>query len=270
MKIQFQFAPKKLISLNPMIIGGLLFLSLTLSACSTIRLQLSQFTRTKSTLPRDMKFADEDFSVMKETSCVITVNDDSGNFLIAKEQTSKNQLTEKISKAMTDKSRDRRIVYVEASENLKYQTIVELFIAVRKADVDKAGLVVTKVNNEKPGAKPTTFQVKLPDELTEHQPITRPNPLLLVVEIDRTKNLTLNKESVGNINETNGLMNKLTNVFKQRESEGIFREGTNEIEKTTTIKASRSATYGDVAKMIDAVKGAGAEPINIQIDDLRD
>lgn len=271
MKTRVRAYLKKLnFNLNPLIIG-IIFL-LMLSACSTIRLQINQLNQKKSNLPRDIKFASEDYDVVKETSCIITANDDTGNFLIGKEQISKDQITDKITKLMEDKTPDKRIVYLEAAENLKYQTIVELFSSIRKADIDKIGLIVIKVNNEKLGAKPTTLEVKLPPNPNEIKlkEFPRPNPLTLVVGIDKNKNVLLNKDSMGNTGETTNLMKKLTSVFKDRESNGVFREGTNEIETTTFIKASRSLNYGEVVKVIDAVKGSGAQPINIQIDDLAD
>lgn len=40
------------------------------------------------------------------------------------------------------------------------------------------------------------------------------------------------------------------------------------IERTLTIKAPKHLKYGDVVKVIDAAKGAGANPIVLQIDDL--
>ena len=64
------------------------------------------------------------------------------------------------------------------------------------------------------------------------------------------------------------MTNRLSEIFKQRESEGAFREGTNEIEKTVFIKSPRSMKYGEVVRVIDAVKQAGAQPIGLQIDDL--
>jgi biopolymer transport protein ExbD len=64
------------------------------------------------------------------------------------------------------------------------------------------------------------------------------------------------------------LTNKLTEVFKIREQTPIFREGTNEVEKTVFIKSPRSVKYGEVAKVVDAVKFAGAQPVGLQVDDL--
>ncbi len=60
----------------------------------------------------------------------------------------------------------------------------------------------------------------------------------------------------------------LSQIFKDRENNGVVREGTNEVEKTVFIKSPRSVRYGDVVSVIDAVKQAGAQPIGLQIDDL--
>ena len=40
------------------------------------------------------------------------------------------------------------------------------------------------------------------------------------------------------------------------------------IEKTVFVKAPRATKYGDVVKVIDAIKGAGASPVGLQVDDL--
>jgi biopolymer transport protein ExbD len=41
------------------------------------------------------------------------------------------------------------------------------------------------------------------------------------------------------------------------------------IEKTVFVKAPRSIAYGAVAKVIDGVKGSGADPVGLQLDDLK-
>ena len=41
------------------------------------------------------------------------------------------------------------------------------------------------------------------------------------------------------------------------------------IEKTVFIKAPRSLTYGEIARVIDGLKGSGAEPIGLQLDSLK-
>ena len=40
------------------------------------------------------------------------------------------------------------------------------------------------------------------------------------------------------------------------------------VPKTVFIKAPRGLYYGSVAKVVDAVKAPGADPISLQIDNL--
>ena len=40
------------------------------------------------------------------------------------------------------------------------------------------------------------------------------------------------------------------------------------IEKTVFVKAPQALHYGEVVKVIDALKGAGANPVGLQLDDL--
>ena len=72
----------------------------------------------------------------------------------------------------------------------------------------------------------------------------------------------------GDVTDASSLTAKLADIFKQRESNGVFREGTNEVEKTVFIKSSTSVKYGEVVKVIDAAKTAGASPIGLQVDSL--
>jgi len=121
--------------------------------------------------------------------------------------------------------------------------------------------------------KPSRFEAKVPAEpKPDDQTVAKPNPLTLVVAINKAdRKITLNNnESLGDVTNTEDLTNRLTAIFKDREAQGAFREGTNEVEKTLFIKSPRSVKYGDVVRVIDAVKQAGAQPIGLQIDDLAD
>lgn len=118
--------------------------------------------------------------------------------------------------------------------------------------------------------KPSRFEAKVPAEPKNQQNLdVKPNPLTLVVSINpQTKAISLNNESAGDVSDPSALTTKLTDIFKTRDANGVFREGTNEIEKTIFIKSPTSVRYGDVVKVIDAAKMAGAQPIGLQIDDL--
>lgn len=118
--------------------------------------------------------------------------------------------------------------------------------------------------------KPSRFEAKVPAEPKNQQNLdVKPNPLTLVVAINGgTKGVTLNNEPAGDVTDATALTSRLQEIFKTREANGVFRENTNEIEKTIFIKSPTSVRYGDVVKVIDAAKLAGASPIGLQIDDL--
>lgn len=118
--------------------------------------------------------------------------------------------------------------------------------------------------------KPSRFEAKVPAEPKDQQDINvKPNPLTLVVAISRDdRKIALNNESTGSVDDPSPLTAKLAEIFKTRESNGVFREGTNQVEKTLFIKSPKSVHYGDVVRVIDAAKQAGADPIGLQVDDL--
>ena len=118
--------------------------------------------------------------------------------------------------------------------------------------------------------KPSRFQAQVPAEPKDQQDVNvKPNPLTLVVAINReSRSISLNNDPAGTIDDPTPLTNRLAEIFKQRENNGVFKEGTNQVEKTVFIKSPKSVRYGDVVKVIDAAKSARAEPIGLQIDDL--
>lgn len=118
--------------------------------------------------------------------------------------------------------------------------------------------------------KPSRFEAKVPAEPKNQQNLdVKPNPLTLVVSINKdTKAVSLNNEAAGDVSDASALTAKLADIFKQRTDNGVFRENSNEVEKTIFIKSPTSVRYGDVVKVIDAAKMAGASPIGLQIDDL--
>ena len=117
--------------------------------------------------------------------------------------------------------------------------------------------------------KPSRFEAKVPAEPKDKElQDVKPNPLSLVVSIDKEGKILLNKDEQA---DAGALGAKLSEIFQTRERNGVFKEGstTNEIEKTVFVKAPKALKYGEVVKVIDSVKGAGATPIGLQIDDLQ-
>jgi len=69
----------------------------------------------------------------------------------------------------------------------------------------------------------------------------------------------------------------LEQVFEQRRQNHAYKYELRDridlpeevrIEKTVFIKAPRALPYADVVRVLDSLKGAGASPIGLQIDDL--
>jgi biopolymer transport protein ExbD len=118
--------------------------------------------------------------------------------------------------------------------------------------------------------KPSRFEAKVPSEPDPNQDLSqiKPNPLTLVVTVGTDLKLKLNQDEMGSVNDTGNLSQRLTGLFAQRKEQRAYRPGTEEVEKTVFIKAPRSLPYGDVVKVIDAIKGAGANPVGLQVDDL--
>ena len=94
-------------------------------------------------LPRDMNSPDEDADILKETSVLIAIPNNS-EFYIGKEKYAKEVMGEKIKRLMEGKTPDKRIVYVKSGIDVDYGTVVEAINIIRKQDVDKIGLVADK------------------------------------------------------------------------------------------------------------------------------
>jgi biopolymer transport protein ExbD len=127
--------------------------------------------------------------------------------------------------------------------------------------------------------KPSRFKADIPTQRDPQEDLSKlkPNPLTLVVSISPDLQLKLNADSIGSVNDTGPLSQRLVQVFRQRKEQRAYKVGMetrsdltedDRIEKTVFVKAPRAAKYGDVVKVIDAIKGAGASPVGLQVDDL--
>ena len=116
--------------------------------------------------------------------------------------------------------------------------------------------------------KPARFETKIPSESNGDKQVN-PNPLAIVVSVNPDLTLKINNEKdLTPLAEPTNLIATLSQKFTERALNGVLRPGTNEVEKTVFIKAPRTLPYGEVAKVVDAVKQAGASPIGLQVDNL--
>ena len=115
--------------------------------------------------------------------------------------------------------------------------------------------------------KPASFQARIPAKPTNVAPEV-PHPYSLVVTVDAHLTLGLNKETgLGTTDDPQPLIAKLKDTFERRETNGVF-DDKGYVLKTVFIKAPRNMGYGNVVRVIDAVKTAGAEPVSLQLDYL--
>lgn len=126
--------------------------------------------------------------------------------------------------------------------------------------------------------KPSSFKADVPTQRDPNEDVSKlkPNPLTLVVSITPDLQIKLNQDQMGSVNDTSALSAKLQQTFQQRKAQHAYKVGMEtstvsedqKIEKTVFVKAPRALHYGDVVKVIDAIKGAGASPVGLQVDDL--
>jgi biopolymer transport protein ExbD len=125
--------------------------------------------------------------------------------------------------------------------------------------------------------KPARFLTKVPSKPSQDQPLN-PNDKTLVVTIKQDRTLMLNGlTDMGSVNDTSNLSMKLVDLFQERLQNHVYQDELRDrldlpeemrIEKTVFIKAPRSIPYADVIRVLDGIKGAGASPVGLQIDDL--
>lgn len=126
--------------------------------------------------------------------------------------------------------------------------------------------------------KPSSFHAKIPAEQRQPQKNVDPNPKTLAVVIAKDGSIRLNNENaLGTTGDASMLVERLKAVFAQRVANGDVSESfaeaadrpfADKAERTVFIKAPKSLDFGSVARVVDAVKLAGAYPISLQIDSL--
>jgi biopolymer transport protein ExbD len=126
--------------------------------------------------------------------------------------------------------------------------------------------------------KPSRFMAKLPAQ-PDNLPDVRPNDLTLVVTIEPDRTLKLNAlTDMGAVDDPSKLTSKLLSLFAERTRNHVYRPDMLtaihlpehlRIEKTVFIKAPRTIPYGEVVRLMDALKVTGAEPIGLQLDNLK-
>ena len=126
--------------------------------------------------------------------------------------------------------------------------------------------------------KPHSFFTKLPSQQNAIDQVINDKMLVVTIASDRTLKLNQLATDMGTIDDPAKLSSFLIALFHERQTNRVYRPDMvsrpdvperYRIEKTVFIKAPRSIAYGEVAKVIDGLKGAGAEPVGLQRDSLQ-
>lgn len=127
--------------------------------------------------------------------------------------------------------------------------------------------------------RPARFKTLVPEPPPEDARV-RPSPRTLVVEIrpDLTVALVSGATTVaaGTVGDAGEVASRLARVG-ERKALGSWKAEFEDradlapderIERTVFVRAPRSLAYGHVARVIDGVTGAGANPVGLQTDGL--
>lgn len=129
--------------------------------------------------------------------------------------------------------------------------------------------------------RPARFKALVPqppEKLNEKADIS-PKTLIVSVGPDLSLKLLMGKDVVaeGSVGEAGEVAARLASEWRERKLGGVWRSELaartdlppdERIERTVFVRAPRSVRYGEVARVIDAVKGAGAQPVGLQTDGL--
>jgi biopolymer transport protein ExbD/biopolymer transport protein TolR len=106
-------------------------------------------------LPKNMENPEVDPAIIKESSVVISIPSD-GEVYLGKERLGdyKSELTKRVDKMLASKTEAEKIVYIKSGTGVNYGSVVEVINLVRKAQVDKIGLVADKKKGKGGGTAP--------------------------------------------------------------------------------------------------------------------
>ncbi len=256
--------------MNKIKLLGLISIAVLAISCSQIKTAVNGVTHESASkldfplanLPPNIQNSMPDTHIGDGKAIVVSVLPGK-QFYVGAEAAADDLVQTKIIQALKTNPSERQLLYLNADSQTEFGDVVKMLSTIRKENIENIGLIVGA--NGKTDGRFSMLKVKIPAEPKDEDVPVRPNPLTLVIAISKVGKIKLNNEDAVNDNEVKA---KLTQIFKDRESKGIFRAGSNDVEKTVSVKGPRSANYLSIVKLVDAAIGAGAAPVNLQIDDL--
>ena len=127
--------------------------------------------------------------------------------------------------------------------------------------------------------KPARFKALVPQPVEDDWVHMSPLTLTVSVEQDRSLKLLMGRTVVaeGTVAEAGEVAARLASEWRARKLSGTWKAELaartdlapdERIERTVFVRAPSSIKYGEVERVIDAIKGAGAQPVGLQTDEL--
>jgi biopolymer transport protein TolR len=129
--------------------------------------------------------------------------------------------------------------------------------------------------------KPARFKAWTPEPPENKDAKISSQTLVVAVAPDLSLRLIMGKDVVaeGSVGDAGAVAARLASEWRERKLAGRWKAETaarsdlppdERIERAVFVRAPRSVHYGEVARVIDAIKGAGARPVGLQTEQLPD
>ncbi len=185
---------------------------------------------------------------------IVSINAN-GGFKLGEKSMTLYRLRRALDAAMDERIPPERIIYVKAAAKVPFSGLVRLLRIGRTIGQDSFGLIPDEKDD-------VTEAILTKISLEKPRRYLKPNPLTLILSIRKNGQAALNGEA----QTPSSLTKLLEQIFKEREVNGAYREGTNEVERTVFLAPSVTTTFEALLQAARLVKNAGADPIGIQID----
>lgn len=191
---------------------------------------------------------------------IVVAVDAKGRFKLGDKSITLIRLRRALGAAMGERIPGERIVYLKAGSKVSFSQVLKVLKLGRTLDFDTFGLILAEKDaSDTAGAVLTRIFFERPGA------VIKPNPLFLAVMFKKNGELLLNGES----NTALSLTNQLLDIFEERVENGVYAEGTNEVEKSVFLLPSATTTFGSIVHAARVLQAAGAAPIRIDIDGPR-
>lgn len=151
------------------------------------------------------------------------------------------------------------VVIIEPTGTDKFDAIAQIIRGARRAFTSR---IKVRVSDGVYAFVRTDWGNQIPSGLA------KPDPLTLILEVDTAGNLFINKDPRGSLSKPILLRELLDRVFQSRAENGIFRPGTDILERTVLVKLPPSMTWKDATALIRVVRETGADPIGLLVENL--